>query len=221
MKTCTKCQICKPLFSFTKHAKTKDGLRHWCRDCQRTYMQKYKKDNPKIISAQKARYRVKHKDELRPKNRIHSETFRERHREELNELNRQRRSDDFRHREKRLAIEMAYRFRNKIVCAERRRKWANENKSLVIHYAVKRRLALSKRVPNWLNQDDLMQIKTQYQIAKHKNVKNGQKWVVDHIIPLRGKYVSGLHVPQNLQVIDYSTNAKKSNKFDIDKEWRT
>lgn len=36
---------------------------------------------------------------------------------------------------------------------------------------------------------------------------------VDHIIPFNGYYVSGLHVPNNLQLLTISENAKKGNDF--------
>lgn len=63
-----------------------------------------------------------------------------------------------------------------------------------------------RRTPKWA---DLEAIKEYY-----KNCKEG--YHVDHIIPLQGKLVSGLHVENNLQYLTAYDNLSKGNKFDIE-----
>jgi 5-methylcytosine-specific restriction endonuclease McrA len=46
-----------------------------------------------------------------------------------------------------------------------------------------------------------------------RNAATGINWHVDHIIPIRGETVSGLHIWSNLQVIPEIENLRKSNAF--------
>jgi 5-methylcytosine-specific restriction endonuclease McrA len=43
--------------------------------------------------------------------------------------------------------------------------------------------------------------------------ESGKKWEVDHIIPIAGDSVCGLHVPWNLRVVTMQENRSKSNKL--------
>lgn len=49
-----------------------------------------------------------------------------------------------------------------------------------------------------------------------RNKVTGIRWSLDHILPLRGKTVSGLHVWNNLQVIPLAINKQKYNKHEED-----
>lgn len=74
-------------------------------------------------------------------------------------------------------------------------------------------LAKIKRTPNWLTEDDKFLIHEIYHLATMRSKMTGISWEVDHIAPIQGKTVSGLHVPNNLQVIPAVVNNKKRNQF--------
>ena len=78
-----------------------------------------------------------------------------------------------------------------------------------------RKISLIQRTPKWLTDDDLWMIEQAYELASLRTKMFGFKWHVDHVIPLRGKKVSGLHVPNNLRVIPWIENQRKTNKFEV------
>lgn len=77
----------------------------------------------------------------------------------------------------------------------------------------KRRAAQLKRTPQWLTADDAWMIEQAYELSALRTKLFGFSWHVDHVLPLQGKYVSGLHVPTNLQVIPASENLRKAHKY--------
>ena len=67
--------------------------------------------------------------------------------------------------------------------------------------------------PSWLTHNQKTEIRQLYQIAITMSKTTGERYVVDHIIPLISHEVCGLHVPWNLRVITQDENLKKSNKL--------
>ena len=93
------------------------------------------------------------------------------------------------------------------------RAWFAENPDKRAAYEGKRRASLLQRTPQWLTDEDQWIIEQAYELAKIRTSCFGFDWHVDHVIPLQGKKVSGLHVPANLQVIPGSENCRKNAKF--------
>ncbi len=81
--------------------------------------------------------------------------------------------------------------------------------------AAKRRAVKIQRTPNWLSKLDIWLIEEIYVLAALRTKLTGVVWHVDHIVPLQGELVSGLHIPVNLQVITAKENMYKSNKFEV------
>lgn len=74
--------------------------------------------------------------------------------------------------------------------------------------------AKDQRTPKWLTEFDQLHIKCLYQVAAMRTRESGEPWHVDHVIPLRGKNVSGLHVPLNMRVIRGEDNVRKKNTYE-------
>jgi hypothetical protein len=75
----------------------------------------------------------------------------------------------------------------------------------------KRKIAKMNRTPAWLNAGEEFEIECIYKYCASLR-QTGLDCEVDHIVPLQGKSVSGLHVPWNLQVLTASENASKGNR---------
>ena len=93
------------------------------------------------------------------------------------------------------------------------RKWNKSNKPVKAALQAKRKTAQLQRTPAW--DPDAHLIIAKYQLAAMLTKASGIEHHVDHIIPLQGKKVSGLHTFANLRVIPGSDNVKKSNSFTV------
>ena len=90
------------------------------------------------------------------------------------------------------------------------KKWKEKNKELVYFYGATRRARKKNATPAWADMD---RIKYTYAHCHWLNKTFGHNMHVDHIVPLNGKNVCGLHVHTNLQIIPAEENLRKHNKL--------
>lgn len=108
------------------------------------------------------------------------------------------RAQYIKHREKHLANKREYR---------------QANKGKIIALATARKKYIKQRTPKWVDADERWMVKEVYDLAVQRTKMTGFAWHVDHIIPLQGKTVSGLHVMANLQIISGVENIRKRNRY--------
>jgi hypothetical protein len=90
----------------------------------------------------------------------------------------------------------------------------DKNRARKASNLAKYRASKANRTPKWLTKYDFKKIEQFYKLADELSLTTGTKYSVDHIIPLQGDIISGLHVPENLQVIPLLENIAKSNKYE-------
>lgn len=91
--------------------------------------------------------------------------------------------------------------------------WQSANKDRMRMYGAARRALQKQALPKWLNEDQMREIDSFYAHARDCELVSGQAYHVDHIVPLKGENVCGLHVPWNLQVLPADVNLSKHNNF--------
>lgn len=99
-----------------------------------------------------------------------------------------------------------------------REAWASAHPEQVKALTRSRRRKHRNATPAWLTQDEVKQTREVYVSAMTKTRETGVPHVVDHIVPLQGELVCGLHVPWNLRVLTREENAAKGNKMPAEED---
>ena len=99
--------------------------------------------------------------------------------------------------------------------AEYARKTKENNRARIVANKAAYRANRKNRTPAWLTDFDRLKIRCIYSVASMLKRENKEGWEVDHIIPLCGEKVSGLHVPGNLWFVKASENRYKNNKYEV------
>ena len=114
--------------------------------------------------------------------------------------------------ERRRAARAKWRAANPDRQAAAQARWAAANKHVQMENVRRRQAAKLNATPPWADRKAMQAI---YAQAKQLEAETGVPHDVDHIVPLRGETVCGLHVPANLQVLPRRVNRQKSNKLEL------
>lgn len=110
-----------------------------------------------------------------------------------------------------------YRLTHKKEMSDYQRKYNQENAAKRNARNQKRKAAKLNRIPKWLTALDFEKIQEYHNYANFMTQTLDVQYDVDHIIPILGKNISGLHCPENLQIITHQENIEKGNKFPYQK----
>ncbi len=160
------------------------GKSTWCKACHRAYHQ----DRREELNALRRNRREAHIEEERASCRKWSDENREK---------------------KRVLTQKNFEENRERYLANFRRNY-REKKHEYYARVRARKVTLMLAQPKWVDQSQIAQI---YKLCIDITEQSGIVHHVDHIVPLRGEGVSGLHVPWNLRVIPASENLSKGNRI--------
>jgi hypothetical protein len=89
------------------------------------------------------------------------------------------------------------------------KQWRQLNRGLINGWLAKRRAVKKQAMPAWANKINIEKI---YKKAHELTERTGVPHEVDHIYPLQSKYMCGLHVETNLQILTKKENRVKGNR---------
>lgn len=230
VKLCNQCKIEKPFNAFHKQKNGLHGLRGMCIECH-----KIKRKEQYSLNATKT-----HKDYYYENHEERKTYAREWHRANKKRLEAKTTPEErkakrheiyVRRAEQAKAARKAYYEKNIDRCreaAKKRREAAiltdeqraaraqyrkshyQANKEKSFEYTIRRSRTMRGQTPSWA---DIEAMRTIYKTCIDMNKEAGCiAYHVDHVIPLRGKEVSGLHVPDNLRIVPAIENLKKGTK---------
>lgn len=193
MKTCITCGVIKPLGEFYRRSDSPNGYRNDCKDCRKNLSSNnYFRNRQKNLETRRKYYLKKVAE--------NPDFQKEKYWSDVEAAKALNRKYYLRHREKRVARAVEY--------AKKNSAKANATKK-------KYKLAKKRACPSWVVSSPNLcaMIEDIYCNAQKLTKETGIVHHVDHIVPVQGRNICGLHVPWNLQVLTASENCSKQNKL--------
>lgn len=221
LKKCNKCLLELELVNFCKNNSTKDRLSNTCKSCQKDIHKKYRETNRDNLKLKKSEYYQKNRKKILKKSKnyynenkeqilTNSKEFSKARKERKKEYNKSYREKN-KHRLNKYMEQ--YYLDNTEKIKEYQKEYNKNNKGKINSDRAFRKHLKKKATPPWLSPEQLLEIEHKYVICASFSQLTNVKYHVDHIHPIKGKNLCGLHVPWNLRIISAIENLKKHNKY--------
>ena len=185
IKTCNSCSKTSVDTSFPPRGNK-------CKTCVAIYMKAYREQNFDVIAGQKKQWAADNFEHKAKQDKFYAQQ----------------------NSEKRTVARKKWVAANPMQNQLSKKVWKLKNIGKVKAEWANRRKSIKLQTPAWLTEDDFWMIEQAYELAALRTKLFGFAWHVDHVLPLRGKRISGLHMPYNLQVIPAIDNLRKGNRME-------
>jgi len=217
-KQCSTCKETKDYSRFYKKKASKDGYQSQCKVCADRSSVLAKQKRKDHYREHRQQYYLKNRDVIQRRNK----EYRERNRSKINQQKKEYRQSNvdkiraqdrayyLNNRENILRYHKQYSIQNKDKRKEYKAQYYLRNKSKYLATSSLRKKRVKKATPPWA---DLKKIEHVYWVCNFISELTGIQHHVDHIHPLQGDIVCGLHVHTNLQILTATENLSKGNSF--------
>lgn len=220
-KTCLSCKTALPRECFARNRRKADGLDIYCRNCTAMRSAAHYVANRDARKAQhaawlatnpgkSASYSKAWRDRNPGAQAASERTWYERNRAEVARKDREGRLlnlDSARAKDRQRYAE------NRDAMLAKNKAWRQANPARIAALAAERRAAKRNATPPWFTQRDRDDIAAMFELARVLTKASGVQYHVDHIVPLRGRGVCGLHVAWNMQCLPAVENLRKNNRL--------
>jgi hypothetical protein len=235
-KVCKQCGIEKSFDMFHKHKQTKDRLFAECKDCRSAHRKaKYQANRDRELTVNRA-WKAENKERLAETNKRWKLENKEYYAAQQKAYSDNRRDLNsayakqwyLENKDRKLHLGRLWYLDNKEYKDAQNRQWRKENPEKVRQltklyrmvnvdkfkvYSAKYRAKKLQATPFWLNDVQIEDVLDFYTAARMFQLYTGNEYHVDHIVPLQGETVCGLHVPWNLQLLPWNENISKGNRY--------
>lgn len=224
MKACIKCGVLKPLEDFFLRSSSSSVRRGECKSCLCERTNNWRKNNKEKSDQYSKNYRLRNPEKWKEICKNNTKIQYQKNPEKWKRYSRDWRLKNPERVAERVALWMqknpdwwdTYRKKNAVAIRAKNAAYSKSNPAKASQKSSRYTARKLRSQPRWLTVFHLAQIEEMYEVAIAVSCQTGIKHHVDHIVPLRGKTVRGLHVPWNLQVIPDEENFYKSNKHPDD-----